>query len=420
MFQRLGALTRKEFIQILRDKRTLAMMIILPLLWLVIFGYAFSFDVKEIKVAIIDNSGTSVGGLIAGALRDCSDFRQVDLADPTAAGIRAAIGRNELEMGVIIPPGFGNGSDTAQMQTIIDGSDLFSAQAAVRLIPKALAPVQDQVKAELMAGAKEDLTNSVKDQVKDRAAGLLVEVPPQLRSLVEGQLAGTIEQISNDIEVNPPAAPQLIPATEILYNPDLKSANVMIPGLLGMVVMFMGTLMTAIGVVREREYGTLEQLVVTPIRPLELMIGKLLPYFLIATVDFAIVFVAGSYLFSLHFAGNLPVFLALSLLFEFTALGLGLLVSTVSQNQQQAMQLAIFVIIPQLILSGLIFPLASMPRAIQYFSYLLPFTYFVPIARGMFIKGQSVALVAQQVWVLCGYFVVVVALATLRFRKRLG
>lgn len=420
MFQRLGALTRKEFIQILRDKRTLAMMIILPLLWLVIFGYAFSFDVKEIKVAIIDNSGTSVGGLIAGALRDCSDFRQVDLADPTAAGIRAAIGRNELEMGVIIPPGFGNGSDTAQMQTIIDGSDLFSAQAAVRLIPKALAPVQDQVKAELMAGAKEDLTNSVKDQVKDRAAGLLAEVPPQLRSLVEGQLAGTIEQISNDIEVNPPAAPQLIPATEILYNPDLKSANVMIPGLLGMVVMFMGTLMTAIGVVREREYGTLEQLVVTPIRPLELMIGKLLPYFLIATVDFAIVFVAGSYLFSLHFAGNLPVFLALSLLFEFTALGLGLLVSTVSQNQQQAMQLAIFVIIPQLILSGLIFPLASMPRAIQYFSYLLPFTYFVPIARGMFIKGQSVALVAQQVWVLCGYFVVVVALATLRFRKRLG
>lgn len=114
------------------------------------------------------------------------------------------------------------------------------------------------------------------------------------------------------------------------------------------------------------------------------------------------------------------MFLALSLLFEFTSLGLGLLVSTASQNQQQAMQLAIFVVIPQMILSGLIFPLASMPKAIQYFSYLLPFTYFVPIARGMFVKGQELALVAREALVLCGYFIAVVGLATLRFRKRLG
>lgn len=422
MFQRLGALARKEFIQIIRDKRTLAMMIMLPLLWLVIFGYAFSFDVSEVKVAVIDNSGTRVGSIVVDAFRSYSGFKLVDLSDKTENGIRSAMSRDELVMGIIVPPSFGSSDQTdgAQLRAIIDGSDLFSAQAALRLISKALEPAQDKIKAEVTASAKQTMTDKIRSQVQEQADSLLAQAPPQMRSQIESQLTSHINQISSQIEISPPAPPQLIPKAEVLYNPDLKSANVMIPGLLGLVVMFMGTMMTAIGVVREREYGTMEQLVVTPIRPFELMIGKLLPYFLVATVDFALVFAAGTYLFNLHFAGNLPVFLAISLLFEFTALGLGLLISTVSQNQQQAMQLAIFVIIPQLILSGLIFPLSSMPKAIQYIGHLLPFTYFVPIARGMFIKGQSLAFMAQQVWVLCGYFVVVVGLATLRFRKRLG
>lgn len=242
MFQRLGALARKEFIQIRRDKRTLAMMVLLPLLWLVIFGYAFSFDIKEIKVAVIDNSGTRIGHLVADAFRNYSGFKIVAVADPTDTGIRDAIRRNELELGIIIPPNFGSGNETdsARMKAIIDGSDLFSAQAAARLIPKALEPVQDQIKAEVTANAKESLSGSIKDQVKKRAAGLLAQVPPQLRGQLEQQLSSSIDRISGQIDINPPSPPQLIPATEILYNPDLKSANVMIPGLLGMVVMFSG------------------------------------------------------------------------------------------------------------------------------------------------------------------------------------
>jgi ABC-2 type transport system permease protein len=184
--------------------------------------------------------------------------------------------------------------------------------------------------------------------------------------------------------------------------------------------MFMTTLMTAMGVVREREYGTMEQLVVTPIKPVELMLGKLLPYFLVGVVDFTLVFVAGKYLFHLTFMGNLPVFLLLSLLLVFTTLGLGLLVSTVAQNQQQAMQLAIFIILPQILLSGLIFPLSSLPKPIQWIAYLLPFTHYVPIARGMFIKGQEFALVWKSAAVLAVYAVVVVTLASLRFRKRIA
>ncbi|HLO02198.1 MAG TPA: ABC transporter permease, partial [Symbiobacteriaceae bacterium] len=155
-------------------------------------------------------------------------------------------------------------------------------------------------------------------------------------------------------------------------------------------------------------------------RPFELMIGKLIPYALVTAIDFGLVFVAGSYLFDLTFAGNLPLFLALTLLFLVTTLGLGLLVSTVAQNQQQAMQMALLVILPQILVSGLIFPLESMPKAIQYVSYLLPFTHFVPITRGIFIKGQEFSLLTTQTGILAVYAVAVVTLATLRFRKRLG
>ncbi len=368
MWQRLMALAGKELIQIRRDRRTLAMMVVLPLLWLVMFGYAFSFDVQTIDVAVIDQSGTRPGHAVAEALRGYERFAPVDLADASEAGIKDAMFHDRVHMGVIIPPGFGSGG--AQLQVLIDGANLFAAQTGARLLPKALEPLQEQMKAVL---------------------GPAAAVPPQL-----------------------------IPHLEVLYNPELKSANVMIPGLLGMVTMFMATLMTATGVVREREYGTLEQLVVTPIRPLELMLGKLLPYAVVAALDFALVYVLGNWLFDLHFAGNLPVFLGLSFLLLLTTLGLGLLLSTVAQTQQQALQMAMFTVMPQILVSGLIFPLSSLPRAIQYIAYALPFTHYVPIARGMFVKGQTLAQLSTPALVLAVYAVVVVALASLQFRKRLG
>lgn len=361
MLQRLLALTRKEFIQIRRDKRTLAMMIILPVLWLIMFGYAFSFDVKSATVAIVDQSNSPIGTKIATTLHGYDRFVVKDLPDPTEEGIRTAIHRDEIQLGVLIPADLTKG---APVRVLVDGTNLFTAQASTRLLQSALEPLQK--------GA-------------------------------------------------PQAAPAtLTPKLEILYNPELASAPVMIPGLLGLVTMFMAVMMTAVGIVREREYGTLEQLVVTPIRPVELMIGKLIPYALVAAVDFGLVFVAGMYLFNLTFAGNLVLFLALALLFLVTSLGLGLLVSTIAQNQQQAMQMALLTILPQILVSGLIFPLSSMPKAIQYIAYILPFTHFVPITRGIFIKGQEFSLLAHEVWILVGYAVVVITLATLRFRKRLG
>lgn len=365
MLRRILALTRKEFIQIRRDKRTLAMMILLPLLWLLVFGYAFSFDVKSVTVGIVDQSGSPIGAKMAEGLRKYERFVDVALPEESEAGIRTAIHRDQIQLGLLIPVELGQG---AQPLVLVDGTNLFAAQAATRLLQQALAPLQGAAPSPAAA----------------------------------------------------PATPSLTPQMEILYNPDLASAPVMIPGLLGLVTMFMAIMMTALGIVREREYGTMEQLVVTPIRPLELMIGKLIPYALISAGDFALVFLAGTYLFNLSFAGNLLLFIALTLLFLVTTLGLGLLVSTVAQNQQQAMQMALFVILPQILVSGLIFPLNSMPKAIQYASYLLPFTHFVPIARGIFIKGQSFDLLATQTSILALYALIVVTLATLRFRKRLS
>jgi ABC-2 type transport system permease protein len=420
MLQRLMALAQKEFIQIRRDRRTLAMMIALPLLWLILFGYAFSFDVKEVSVAVIDQSGTKIGGMVADAFRTYDRFRQVSLADSSAEGIQRAMDNDELTMGIIIPKGYAAADGgNAQIQVMIDGADLFAAQTGARLLQKALEPVQDEIKAELTERTKADVKQRLTAQLDEQKNKALAQVPVPMRAQAE-QIVQGFSTAAGQFDMTPPDPPPMIPEVTIRYNPDLKSANVMIPGLLGLVVMFMTTMMTAMGIVREREYGTMEQLVVTPIKPVELMLGKLIPYFLVAAVDFAIVFLAGVYLFDLHFAGNLPVFLGLSLLLVFTTLGFGLLISTLAQNQQQAMQLALFTILPQILVSGLIFPLASMPKIIQYVAYVLPFTHYVPIARGMFIKGQGLDHLWPQAVVLACYAVAVVAVASLRFRKRIA
>ncbi|MFO7173393.1 MAG: ABC transporter permease [Bacillota bacterium] len=421
MLRRVWALAQKEFIQVRRDRRTLAMMIAIPLIWLVLFGYAFTFDVDEIAVAVVDQSGTDLGARAARAVREYPRFRLVDLPEPTEEGIRTAFYRNEVQMAVLLPPGFGEPGSEVRLQVWIDGSQLFSAQAAARLLGEALEPLQAEVQAETAARLREGIVEAVRAQTQSWIQALLGRLPPPAKAQLAPLLTDPPSPASG--AAPDPAAlvpPALTPDLQILYNPDLKSAPVMIPGLLGMVVMFITTLMTAMGVAREREHGTLEQLVVTPIRPLELMLGKILPYFLVGLVDFALVFAAGVYLFDLEFAGNLPLFLGLSLLLVFTTLGLGLLLSTVAQNQQQAMQLAMMVVMPQVLISGMIFPLSALPAWIRYIAYALPFTHYVPIAHGMFIKGQGLDLLGRHAAVLALYAEAMVALASVRFRKRLA
>jgi ABC-2 type transport system permease protein len=297
------------------------------------------------------------------------------------------------------------------MQVLVDGSDYFAAAGASRLVQSVLQGVQSQLAA-LVAPPVGTAPGSAPP----------VGMAPAGTAPGGAPLAGAapVTPGPSGAAAGAGAAPSLVPELTVLFNPGLKSANVMIPGLLGMVLLFITALMTALGIVREREAGTLEQLVVTPIRPLELMLGKILPYALVGLVDFALVLLSGVFVFDVSFQGNLPLFTGLSVLFLLCTLSLGLLVSTLAQNQMQAIQMAMFMLFPQFLLSGFIFPLDAMPEVIRYLAYLFPLTYYIPIARGMFLKGAGLDLLVEPAIGLAVYAVVLVALASIRFRKRIA
>jgi ABC-2 type transport system permease protein len=364
---------RKEFIQIARDRRTLAMIVAIPLLWLAAFGYAVTFDVTHVPTAVLDSAHSAASRAVIDDFRSSDRFALKDIGATTEAAVRDAIKNGTVVAAVIIPAGYGS-AGSAPILILTDGSDLFSTQSVLR-------------------GAQSIIQQATIQQVR-QAAG------------PDGGLAESFASAT--------------PRVDILYNPDLKSSYVMIPGLVGLVMAFIATLMTALGVVRERERGTLEQLIVTPVRPLELMLGKVLPYVLIAALDFVLVVVAGLLLFDVPLRGSFLLLAVASLFFLLGSLGIGLLVSTVSQNQQQAMQLAVFTLLPQFIFSGFIFPLAAMPWGVRWIGYAVPLTYFMPIARGVFLKAQGWDALWPYVAVLMVYGVGMLVLAATRFQKRLA
>jgi ABC-2 type transport system permease protein len=207
---------------------------------------------------------------------------------------------------------------------------------------------------------------------------------------------------------------------EVLYNPGLRTSDIMIPGLAGLILLFVGMVITSLGVVRERQAGTLEQLAVMPLRPRDVFLGKIAPYFLVAAVDLAIVVAVGVALFSVPFRGSVLVFGLGALLFLFVTLGMGVLISSVSQTQGQAIQLAIMAMLPQIMLSGLIFPLSSMAAGVRWLGYLLPLTYFTQITRGVMLRGAPIGALWHSFAYLALIGVIVTGLATLRFRRFLA
>ena len=206
----------------------------------------------------------------------------------------------------------------------------------------------------------------------------------------------------------------------MLFNPDLSTSIVMVPSLIGLILLFIGTVITSLGVVREREQGTLEQLAVTPLRPIDVIVGKIAPYFLVAVIDMAVVTVVGLLIFDVPFRGSILLFAAFSLVYLFVVLGLGVLISTVSKSQGEAIQLAIMVLLPQIMLSGMIFPLQSMAAGVRWIGYLLPLTYFVMGMKGIFLKAASAGALAVPLIVLTVMAALIFVLAILRFRRDLA
>jgi ABC-2 type transport system permease protein len=207
--------------------------------------------------------------------------------------------------------------------------------------------------------------------------------------------------------------------TRVLYNPDLRSIVFMVPGMVGLILQYQTVMLTALAIVRERELGTIEQLLVTPIRSWELMLGKILPYVILAVLNMGTVLTLGVIWFGVPFSGSLSLFFAMSLLFMFSSLGLGILVSTVSANQRQAQQLTMMINLPSMMLSGYVFPRSQMPAWIQRVGDLLPLTHFLVIARGIMTKGVGLYFFRQQVWILLLYGAVVFGLSTVAFKERL-
>jgi ABC-2 type transport system permease protein len=339
------AMIVKEFRQMRRDRRTLAMMIIMPVLLLVVLGYAARFYPSSIPVVVAGPDAAAVEHMLP---------KSFDVVSTDAAGGRSWA-QDQLRDGHAAVAVITGGADPS---VLVDGSQLLTAQAA-------------------------------------------------LTALQQARSTATT------------AAPKL--AVTVLYNPGLSSSDVMIPGLAGVVLVFVGTVITSLGVVRERQSGTLEQLAVMPLRPRDVFLGKIVPYFVVAAVDLAIVLGIGIAVFGVPFRGSWLVFGLGALLFLFVTLGIGVLISTVSQNQGQAIQLAIMTtMLPQVLLSGLVFPLSSVVAGVRWIAYLLPLTYFNEIARGVMLRAEPIGPLWQPFLFLAVLGTVIVVLAITRFRSYLA
>ncbi|MBI4213808.1 MAG: ABC transporter permease [Chloroflexi bacterium] len=368
MGSRLRALMRKEFIQMVRDRRTLAIILVMPVMQLVLFGYAINQTVDHIATVVADASKDVRSREFIQSLANTGYFTVIgDVGDAGAA--RRAIDEGAARVAFVIPSEFGANTlagRLAQVQVLIDGSDPSVAQTAL-------------LTAETLA----------------RARGI--------------ELAAAGRTASSAIDLRP----------TVLYNPSMQSVNFMIPGLIGLVLQTQAVLLTTFAIVRERERGTFEQLIVTPIRPMELMIGKILPYVGVAFLQVGVALAVGTFWFGVPFHGSLALLLALSLLFLLGALGIGLLISTVTSNQTQGMQLAMFTILPGVLLSGFMFPREAMPGVLQAISSLIPLTYFLQVLRGTILKGVGLEALWPQALYLAVFALAICTLSVLRFRRSL-
>jgi drug efflux transport system permease protein len=374
MLRRIWAITQKEFIITFRDRGTLFMILFVPLIQLVLFAYAIHTDVKNIPMVVSDQSFGSDSRSYIEALTQSGYFENVAMV-PDEAGVIAAIDRGDAKLGFVIPHDFAEQvkQHDAHVLFIVDGSDPFTTQSAYN------------------------------------AANLIAQ-------------QYTIQLVLDNLERSGLSGLKLTPlsaSVQILYNPDLKDLWFMIPGMIAMLLQTQMIILTALGVVREREVGTIEQVLVTPIRPVELMLGKTLPNLLIALINLATIMITGTLGFGVPFHGNLMLFVGLVILYVLSGLGLGLLISSISQNQRQAQQLAMMTMFLGLLISGFVFPHYSMPLVLQWVSYIFPLTAFIPISRGIFMKGIGVAPVSNQVIFLIVYDVLVLYFAARLFRQTL-
>ncbi|HZW84194.1 MAG TPA: ABC transporter permease [Candidatus Deferrimicrobium sp.] len=365
----------KEFIHIFRDKPSLAIAFMMPIMFLLLFGYAVTTDINNIDTVILDQDNTQESRALIQAFRN-SNYYTVLGGELSYSGLKDAVDQGRAKAGLIIPHGYAEKllrGEQSQVQMVIDGSD----PSVARTVFNSGQLIAQMKSTELRTTALEK-------------SGMLKKLP-----------AG--------IDLRP----------RVWYNPEMTSQKFNIPALIGLVLQNITIILTAFALVRERERGTLEQLIVTPVKSRELIIGKLIPYIVIAFFDVGIVLTLGVFWFGVPIAGSTWLLLGLSAIFLLSALGLGMFISTVAKTQLQAMQAALMLLLPSILLSGFMFPREAMPKFIFLLGYLFPLTYFIQILRGIILKGLGFTQLWSNIWPLTVFGICIIILSSLRFRKRL-
>jgi ABC-2 type transport system permease protein len=374
---RIKALLRKEIKQALRDRRMRMVIFVSPLIQLFLFGYAVNTDVREIRTVVCDRSNTSISRGLTDAFQASGYFRIVQrMGDPREA--EPLIDRGEVQVILVIPQDFSRDlrkGRTADLQLIVEGTDSIVASNAV------------------------SYGNMI---IADHLQKFAQPLP-------------TINMVTQTSE----RLPQVKPEVRVWFNPDLKSRNYFVPGVIALLLTMVSLILTSFSIVREWEIGTMEQLIVTPLRPTELIVGKTLPFFLVGMIDLTLIFLVGTLWFQIPFQGNILLLAFSAVLYLINALSLGILISTISRTQQQALMGVIFFFMPAMLFSGFVFPIYNIPLVMRWIAYINPLTYFLIIVRGIFLKGIGITVLWPQLVFLAVTGPILLGISIKRFYRQL-
>jgi len=385
MRERIRVILRKEFIQALREPRMRVLLFLPPLLQLVVFGYAVTLDVDHARIAWMDMDRTPESRALQARFEGCGRF-DVVAAPHSEEEVQSVLDRGQVHAVVRVLPGFARDmarGRATEVQVLLDGTNSNTASL--------VSEYAQQVIAEYSNDA---MTGQSKNQ---QTIKVEIRGPGMARTVLT------------------PAAPE----SRVWFNADLHSRNYFVPGVAANILLMVTLMLTSQAIIREKEIGTMEQLMVTPMRPIELMLGKTMPFAIVGMSNMLVITGGALLIFHVPFRGNFFLLMFCAMLFLMTSLGAGLLLSAVSQTQQQANMGSFFFTTPAFMLSGFMFPIRNMPPVVQYLSYLNPLRYFMEIVRGIFLKGVGVAVLWPQMVCLFVYGTAILSFSAARFRKTL-
>lgn len=375
--RRIKALLRKEVKQALRDRRMRIVIFISPLIQLLLFGYAVNTDVRDIRTVVCDRADSSISRGVTDAFQASGYFRIVQRTRDLRIA-EALVDRGGAQVILVFPERFSwnlHRGQIADLQMIVEGTDSIVASNALSYGNMIIAAHLQKI----------------------------VKPPPSL------SLATTTSR----------RIPLARPETRVWFNPDLKSRTFFVPGVIALLLTIVSLVLTSFSIVREWEVGTMEQLIVTPLRPVELIAGKALPFFLLGLIDLVLIFLVGTLWFRIPFRGNILLLAFSAVLYLISALSIGILISTISRTQQQALMAVFFYFNPSILLSGFVFPVYNIPVVIRWIAYINPLTYFLIIVRGVFLKGVGITILWPQLLFLALAGPILLSISMKRFHKKL-